>query len=124
MLTNDERWDNKKNQPAISTKCKWWEPNRGGKTPRAINFVMRKRREMFLASGIVAQNKEKKKQDSNFDTFSSLSFYMVPAHQCNSLCYLTSSFSGVLSLTSLNKSEHSLVLNKRFTSRRSVVISY
>lgn len=124
MLTNDERWDNKKNQPATSTKCKWWEPNRGGKTPRAINFVMRKRREMFLASGIVAQNKEKKKQDSNFDTFSSLSFYMVPAHQCNSLCYLTSSFSGVLSLTSLNKSEHSLVLNKRFTSRRSVVISY
>ena len=61
MLTNDERWDNKKNQPATSTKCKWREPNRGGETPRAINFVMRKRREMFLASGIVVQNKEKKK---------------------------------------------------------------
>ena len=73
--------------------------------PRAINFVVRKRREMFLASAIVAQNKEKKR-DSNFDTFSCMSFYMVPAHQCNRLCYLTSSFSGVLSLTSLNKNEH------------------
>ena len=101
-------------QPAPSANG--GNPTRAGKR--------RKRREMFLASGIVAQNKEKKKQDSNFDTFSCMSFYMVPAHQCNSLCYLTSSFSGVLSLTSLNKNEHSLVLNKRFTSRRSVVISY
>ena len=116
MLTNDERWDNKKNQPATSTKCKWREPNQGGKTPKAA-------RDVFSQWYRSAKQREKK-QDSNFDTFSCMSFYMVPAHQCNSLCYLTSSFSGVLSLTSLNKNEHSLVLNKRFTSRRSVVISY
>jgi len=62
-LTNDERWDNKKNQPATSTKCKWREPNQGGKTPRAINFVVRKRRDDDFSQWYrSAKQREKKKR--------------------------------------------------------------